>query len=324
MSDGTVKEYFYDRKALAERKRAVRDGHALHKLGLGFMASPEYARLSAPWRRTMRNHIAEIADELGWVGMSDLSDRSIRQEFYRLRDRFKATPHKADQVIAVLHRLLSWAYERGEIDVNHAARIERLGESATRADKIWLPANEKAFLDAASPEMAAFFRVALYTALRQGDICGLRWTDFDGRWLVVTPSKTAHSTKVKVHLPVYTLPPLADVLAGLPRKADWMLLTRTDRQWNPPKLRSAWRTTEKRAGIDRLDLHFHDLRGTAVTRMLEAGCTDAEVAAITGHAMGSRTSLGTYAARTRDLAVAAYRKWARKMASGKRKSNGDK
>jgi integrase len=31
------------------------------------------------------------------------------------------------------------------------------------------------------------------------------------------------------------------------------------------------------------DLHFHDLRGTAVTRLALSGCTVPEIAAITGH-----------------------------------------
>ena len=31
------------------------------------------------------------------------------------------------------------------------------------------------------------------------------------------------------------------------------------------------------------DLHFHDLRGTAVTRLALSGCTVPQIAAITGH-----------------------------------------
>jgi integrase len=30
---------------------------------------------------------------------------------------------------------------------------------------------------------------------------------------------------------------------------------------------------------------FHDLRGTAVTRLAVAGCTDAEIATLTGHSL---------------------------------------
>ena len=34
-----------------------------------------------------------------------------------------------------------------------------------------------------------------------------------------------------------------------------------------------------------LGVTFHDLRGTAVTRLAVAGCTDAEIATLTGHSL---------------------------------------
>jgi len=47
-------------------------------------------------------------------------------------------------------------------------------------------------------------------------------------------------------------------------------------EYNPP-----WRRARKRAGI--ADLRFHDLRHEAVSRLVEAGLGDQEVAAISGH-----------------------------------------
>ena len=34
-----------------------------------------------------------------------------------------------------------------------------------------------------------------------------------------------------------------------------------------------------------VELHFHDLRGTAVTLLSEAGCTPQQIATITGHSL---------------------------------------
>jgi integrase len=51
------------------------------------------------------------------------------------------------------------------------------------------------------------------------------------------------------------------------------------------------------------DLHFHDLRGTAITMLSEAGCTTPEIAAITGHSVRNIASIiDVYLARTRPLA----------------------
>jgi hypothetical protein len=47
-----------------------------------------------------------------------------------------------------------------------------------------------------------------------------------------------------------------------------------------------------------------------VTRLYEAGCTDAEVTAISGHASKAETSVRDYQARTRKLALAAFTKLA--------------
>ena len=54
---------------------------------------------------------------------------------------------------------------------------------------------------------------------------------------------------------------------------------------------------------------FHDLRGTAVTRLALAECTEAEIATITGHSLrGVRAILDThYLARDPALAESAIR-----------------
>ena len=52
-----------------------------------------------------------------------------------------------------------------------------------------------------------------------------------------------------------------------------------------------------------VELHFHDLRGTAVTLLSEAGCTPQQIATITGHSLKTvHRILERYLARTRGLA----------------------
>jgi integrase len=45
-----------------------------------------------------------------------------------------------------------------------------------------------------------------------------------------------------------------------------------------------WRKAFERSELA-ADLHFHDLSGTAVTRLALAGCTVPQIAAITGHSL---------------------------------------
>jgi integrase len=52
-----------------------------------------------------------------------------------------------------------------------------------------------------------------------------------------------------------------------------------------------------------VELHFHDLRGTAVTLLSESGCTPQQIATITGHSLKTvYRILERYLARTRGLA----------------------
>ena len=53
--------------------------------------------------------------------------------------------------------------------------------------------------------------------------------------------------------------------------------------WSPDGFRSSWRKACAKAGI--VGVTFHDLRGTAVTRLALVGCTEAEIATLTGHSM---------------------------------------
>ncbi|MDH3639273.1 MAG: tyrosine-type recombinase/integrase, partial [Gammaproteobacteria bacterium] len=54
-----------------------------------------------------------------------------------------------------------------------------------------------------------------------------------------------------------------------------------DGQRRPYEFRPAWHRTLASAGIE--GLRFHDLRHEAVSRLVEAGLGDQEVAAISGH-----------------------------------------
>ena len=61
------------------------------------------------------------------------------------------------------------------------------------------------------------------------------------------------------------------------------------RPWTSDGFRSSWKKTAKRARIT--GLTFHDLRGTAVTRLAVAVCTEAEIISIIGHTLSDVRSI---------------------------------
>ena len=55
------------------------------------------------------------------------------------------------------------------------------------------------------------------------------------------------------------------------------------RPWTSHGFQASWGIAARKAGI--VGVTFHDLRGTAVTRLAIVGCTEAEIATITGHSL---------------------------------------
>lgn len=310
LADGTVKEYRYER---GERRQLaiMRERGAIRQLAEGYVASPEFRKLSTSWQHAKRYYLGILEDELGWMTKSDIQRREARDEFYRVRDKYAAKIHKADKLVDTLKTLLAWAYERNRIEVNHAQGITHLGSTKrTRTENIWTE-DHQAIVAASFPTaLYQAFQFALWSAMRQADMCELRWANLsDDGWLSFKPSKTARTTGVIVHLPVFALTPFRDLIAGLNRGTEYMLTSETNGvPLSAVNLRTRWRIAFAKSDLKGEDLHWHDIRGTAVTQMFNAGCTEAEVASITGHVLGGDSSLAAYAARSRRLALNAYQK----------------
>ena len=98
-----------------------------------------------------------------------------------------------------------------------------------------------------------------------------------------------------------------------------ILTTPSGRAWTKRYFNAHWVQAARAAGIT--DLHFHDLRGTAVTMLAEAGATVPEIAAVTGHTLKHVTHiLEVYLSRTKHLADAAIVKLERRAKRLQRQS----
>jgi integrase len=207
---------------------------------------------------------------------------------------------QADYAWMVLMRLLSWARARGLTLYRPPERIERLYH-ADRSEKIWSESQIAAFMDIASEPLQRALVLALETGQRQGDLLLLPWSAYDGAWIRLRQSKTSRA----VNIPVTRR--LRAVLENTRRTSTVILTDSRGRAWKPNTFRRMWGIATKKAKIT--DRTFHDLRGTAVTRLAEAECSHAEIAAITGHSMRDVGAiLDKYLARTDKIALAAIAK----------------
>lgn len=150
---------------------------------------------------------------------------------------------------------------------NNPARVRRLA-----------PGEEVRLLKAASMArthyLAPSITLAIETAMRRGEILAIRPIDFssDFQRLSVPLSKSGHPRIIPLSKRAQrACESLLEVFEGQDRLVPV----------SPVAFRLNWQRTAKRAGIE--NLHFHDLRHEAISRLFERGLSMPEVAAISGH-----------------------------------------
>ena len=115
-------------------------------------------------------------------------------------------------------------------------------------------------------------QLALETAMRRGELLSLLWDNIDLRRRIAYLPETKNGSSRTVPLSSRAV----EVLESLPRSLDGRVFPlRTD------QVRSAWEHAVKRAGLN--DLHFHDLRHEATSRLAERLPNVIALAAVTGH-----------------------------------------
>lgn len=239
-----------------------------------YRGSSDFRRTKPSTRQEYDRYLDKIRMKFGCLSLDDLQQPSTRGSFKEWRDSLADKPRSADFAWMVLVRVLSFAKDRGMISVNIAERGGRLYRS-TRRDRTWSEIDVAAFEAVAPPQMRLAIQLALWTGQRKGDLLRLSWSDFDGSNLRFTQSKT----KARVLVP---MGPLASVLSSQQGNGAILRNSRGAR-WTSDGFNTSWRKCCAKAGIT--DLTFHDLRGTATTRMALAGCTVPEIAAVTGHSL---------------------------------------
>jgi integrase len=101
---------------------------------------------------------------------------------------------------------------------------------------------------------------------------------------------------------------LKETLDGLAKRSTLILTTKTGRAFKKRNFAEQWEKTCKAAGVT--DLHFHDIRGTTVTMLFQAGCTPGEIVSVTSHSLRrAQEILDKYLARTSTMADSAIAKF---------------
>lgn len=136
---------------------------------------------------------------------------------------------------------------------------------------------EQRLLDATEQGRSAYMRplmvLAIETAMRQGEMLSLTWTDIDFDRRIAHLALTKNGESGDVPLSSRAIQALHDLRA---MQIDERVIPSTTSAFQ-----QAWGHLRSRAGIP--DLRFHDLRHEGVSRLLERGLNVIETAAVSGH-----------------------------------------
>ncbi|MFU2208098.1 tyrosine-type recombinase/integrase [Solidesulfovibrio sp. C21] len=145
------------------------------------------------------------------------------------------------------------------------------GGRARRLD----PDEEKRLLEECDFEFALIVRFALATAMRRGEIADLTWENIniEARTVFLPKTKNGESRTVPLS------PDALAVLVALPCAISGRVFPLLR---DPDRVSKMMARTARKAGLE--DLHFHDLRHEATSRLFENTDLDVmEIKGITGH-----------------------------------------
>lgn len=269
-----------------------------------YQQSEHYRQLADSTRRDYGRHISQIEKAFGDLPLQALSDQRTRGVFRAWRDAIAVNSRRqADYRWSVLALILAWAVDGGLVPANPCIKGGRVYRGS-RVDKIWTSEDEETFRTQAPSHLQLPLMLALWTGQRQGDLLRLPWSGYDGQRIRLRQGKTG----MRVSIPVGT-PLKAALDAAAISKCSPLILTNSDgKPWTSDGFRSSWRKACAAVGVT--GLTFNDLRGTAVTRLALAGCTEAEIVTITGHSLRDVRSIldSHYLHRDPALAESAIRK----------------
>jgi integrase len=271
---------FHASYARAHEADRPRDDEGLSAVFDAFLDSADFGSLAPRTQSDYRKIIAKIDAEFGEFLKAMLPDRRARGEFLSWRDRLaKTSPRQADYAFTVLARVLSWAINRGLVEANPCEKPGGRLYHGTRAEKIWTLDDETRFLAGARPDLRLGYLLGVWTGQRKGDVIGLPWSAYDGAAIRLRQGKTGRQVVIPSGAP------LKAELDATERRSPLILTDATGVPWKGREggYYEAWKDHSDKVGIR--GLTFADLRGTAVTRLAIAGCTEAEIASITGHSM---------------------------------------
>ena len=265
---------------------------------------------------TLRNYRSYIENHirpgLGNKQLSRITPKDVQRFYEKLSDCLASGTVR--RIHTTLHGALKAAQQAHLIASNPTEQIIA-PKFSYRAKQVLTDEQLDVFMRVIAEDeiWCDFFYTELTTGLRRGEICGLKWEDFDevagtlkvcrtvyreaGGELTAGDTKTNAGTR-KILLPAST----AAVLSERKESAlsEWIFpnLLKPEQPTDPGSAYRQLKVLLKRAGLP--NIRFHDLRHTFATHALASGVDVKTLSGILGHTRAAFT-LDTYTHTTGDM-----------------------
>ncbi|MEQ1845347.1 MAG: tyrosine-type recombinase/integrase [Nitrospira sp.] len=244
------------------------------------------ARKSQP--RHYRGYAKSLTAFFGGRTLAEITPKLI-VEYKNRRYAAGLKPASINRELANLKKAFNLAVREWEwCRENPVSKVSMERENNKR-DR-WLSFEEEAqLLQACAPWLHDLVTFALHTGMRMGEILELSWqgVDFIRRTVMVFRSKNGERRTIPVNETVlYLIKQKAkgrhlSLIKQVDVSGDFVFSSKTGTALESGHLRRAFRLALSKAKIE--DFHFHDLRHTFATRLVQAGVDIYKVQRLLGH-----------------------------------------
>ena len=269
------------------------------------------------YQGTVKNH---IKPQLGHKVISQIKPKDIQKFSDRLltHGKLNGGGGLSDNTVRGIHGMLHEALDaakQARLIIRNPTEDAMPPKFSQTPKRILTDEQLEVFMDAIRKDELwyDFFYTELMTGLRRGELCGLKWDDFNeadgtlsirrtvrrekGLGLITGDTKTYAGTR-KIVLP----PSVTELLKNRRKTAltEWIFpnLLKPEEPTNPGSAYAHLKTLLQQAGLP--DIRFHDLRHTFATHALASGVDIKTLSGILGHTRTAFT-LDTYAHTTGDM-----------------------
>lgn len=250
-----------------------------------YYGSPEFKGLRPITQNTYRGIIERFRKQHGEKRVALIERKHIKS----IIGDMHATPAAANHLLDRIKGLMALAVDIGMRKDDPTVRLRGY---ATKGDGFhtWSEAEIATFEErhpiGSKPRLA--MALMLYTGQRRSDVVTMGWQHVTGHRISVCQSKTAARLDIPMH------PTLRAVMAATPRENMTFLVTEYGKPFSAAGFGNWFREQCDAAKLPQCSAH--GLRKAAARRLAEAGCTNQQIKAITGHRTDREVSRYTAAA----------------------------